>query len=161
MLLTLPVPATAQDSPAPSTTQAARPDEIVAFSADQVVYDSQADLVTASGEVRMSREGNYLAADQVTWDRKTGDVRATGNVVLLTPQGDKLVGDNVRLTDRLRDGTVDNLMVVLEAGGRIAATHGTRLNGVSTFTNAIYSPCSVTSARGCPKRPSWSVTAAR
>ena len=47
-------------------------------------------------------------------------MRAIGNVVLLTPQSDKLVGDNVQLTDTLRDGTVDNLMVVLEGGGRIA-----------------------------------------
>src|SRR5205823_14075909 len=101
------------------------------------------------------------AADEVGWNRKSGEVRARGNVVLLTPQGDKLVGDNVRLTDTLRDGTVDNLMVVLESGGRIAATRGTRLNGVSTFANAIYSPCPVTSETGCPKWPSWSITAAR
>ncbi|MEP6983375.1 MAG: LPS assembly protein LptD [Sphingomicrobium sp.] len=159
----LPVPALAQgptSSPAPAEVPTLR-DEIVAFSADQVVYESDADLVTASGEVRMNRGGNYLSADKVVWDRKTGEVRAKGNVVLLTPQGDKLVGDNVRLTDTLRDGTVDNLMVVLEGGGRIAATRGTRLNGVSTFANAIYSPCPVTSDTGCPKRPSWSVTAAR
>jgi LPS-assembly protein len=137
------------------------PNEIVSFSADQVIYDGNADLVTANGEVRMSRDGNYLAADQVTWDRKSGEVRAIGNVVLLTPQGDKLVGENVRLTDTLRDGTVDNLMVVLESGGRIAASRGTRLNGISTFTNAIYTPCPVTNDAGCPKRPSWAVTAAR
>jgi len=141
--------------------EAPAPDEIVAFSADQVVYDSDADIVTASGEVRMNRDGNYLAADQVVWNRKSGQVRAIGNVVLLTPQGDKLVGDNVQLTDTLRDGTVDNLMVVLESGGRIAATRGTRVNGVGTFFNAIYSPCPVTSDTGCPKRPSWAVTAAR
>ena len=52
---------------------------------------------------------------------------AKGNVVVLTPEGDKLVGDTVQLTDTLRDGTVDNLMVVLESGGRIAASHGTRV----------------------------------
>ena len=38
-----------------------------------------------------------------------------------TPQGDKLVGERVDLTDTLRDGTVENLLVVLESGGRIAA----------------------------------------
>src|SRR5437763_5573253 len=158
MLLTLPVAATAQQNPAPP---AAAQDQIVAFSADQVTYDSNADLVTASGEVRMNRDGNYLAADEVVWDRKSGEVRARGNVVLLTPQCDKLGGDNVRLTDTLRDGTVNNLMVILESGGRIAASRGTRLNGVSTFANAIYSPCPVTSETGCPRRPSWSITAAR
>ena len=32
---------------------------------------------------------------------RSGEVRAKGNVVLLTPQGDKIVGDNVQLTDTL------------------------------------------------------------
>src|SRR5437763_7714177 len=160
MLLPVPVLAQTPATP-PAPAQAPAPDEIVAFSADQVVYDSDADIVTASGEVRMNRDGNYLAADQVVWDRKSGQVRAIGNVVMLTPQGDKLVGDNVELTDTLRDGTVNNLMVVLEDGGRIAATRGTRLNGVSSLSNAIYSPCPVTSDTGCPKRPSWAITAAR
>ena len=64
-----------------------RTDQIVEFSADQVTYDSNADVVTASGEVRMNRDGNYLAADQVIWNRKTGQVCAKGNVVVLTPAG--------------------------------------------------------------------------
>ena len=163
LLLPLPAAAGAQ-STAPSTTTTAPPadeNQIVQFSADQVTYDNDADVVTASGEVRMNREGNFLAADQVIWDRKSGQVYARGNVVVVTPEGDKLLGENVQLTDSMRDGTVDNLMVVLESGGRIAARHGARANGVSTFTNAIYTPCPVTTDTGCPKRPSWSITAAK
>jgi LPS-assembly protein len=137
------------------------PNSLVEFSADQVTYDTAADVMTANGSVRMSREGNYLAADQVIWDRKSGQVRALGNVVVLTPQGDRLVGDNVVLTDTLRDGTVQNLLVVLESGGRIAATRGTRTDQVITLENAIYSPCPVISETGCPRRPSWSITAAQ
>jgi len=148
----------AADQPA---EEAANPDVPVEFSADQVTYDGDADVLTASGAVRMSREGNYLAADRVVWDRKTGEVRAQGNVVLLTPQGDRLVGENVVLTDTLRDGTVENLLLVLETGGRIAAARGTRAGQVTTLENAIYSPCPVTSATGCPTRPTWSITAAR
>ena len=137
------------------------PEQIIDFSADQVSYDSDADVVTASGAVRMARDGNYLAADQIVWNRKTGEVRAQGNVVVLTPEGNRLVGDNVVLTDTLRDGTVQNLLVVLDNGARIAATRGTRTGAVTTLENAIYSPCPVTTATGCPKRPSWSITAAR
>ena len=144
-----------------SSAPLSAPEEIVDFSADQVTYDTDADIVTASGAVRMARQGNYLAADQVVWDRKSGQVRALGNVVVLTPQGDKLLGDNVVLTDTLRDGTVQNLLVVLESGGRIAATQGTRNGQVITLQNAIYSPCPVTSVTGCPRRPSWSITAAQ
>jgi LPS-assembly protein len=167
MLLTVPVAAAAQSSPAPPPSTAAEPvavtdeNQIVTFSADTVSYDNDADVVTASGEVRMNREGNYLAADQVIWDRKSGQVYAKGNVVMVTPQGDKLVGDNVQLTDTMKDGTVDNLMVVLESGGRVAAKRGTRVNGVMTFYDAIYTPCPVTTDTGCPKRPSWSITAVR
>lgn len=162
LLLPLPAAAVAQAAPAvQAPVPASDEDQIVAFSADQVTYDSDADVVTASGEVRMNREGNFLAADQVIWDRKSGEVHATGNVVVVTPEGDKLVGNNVQLTDTLRDGTVDNLMVVLESGGRVAAQRGTRANGVLTLTNAIYSPCPVTTETGCPKRPSWAITAAR
>ena len=156
MLVAAPVAAAAQPAP-----PAAEQEQIVEFSADQVTYDSDADVVTASGAVRMNREGNYLAADEVVWNRKTGQVFAKGSVVLLTPQGDKLIGDNVQLTDTLRDGTVNNLMVVLEGGARLAAARGTRTGDITVLENAIYSPCPVTTASGCPKRPSWAITAAK
>jgi LPS-assembly protein len=156
MLVAAPVAAAAQPAPPP-----AEQEQIVEFSADQVTYDSDADVVTATGAVRMNREGNYLAADEVVWNRKTGQVYARGSVVLLTPQGDKLIGDNVQLTDTLRDGTVNNLMVVLEGGARLAAARGTRTGDITVLENAIYSPCPVTTASGCPKRPSWAITAAK
>lgn len=156
MLMVMPAAAAAQAAPTP-----AEQDQVVEFSADQVTYDSDADIVTANGEVRMNREGNYLAADQVIWERKTGRVFARGNVVAMTPQGDKVVSDSAELTDTLRDGSISNLMIVLEGGARLAATRGTRVNGVTTLENAIYSPCAVTTSSGCPKQPSWAITAAK
>jgi LPS-assembly protein len=159
MLLAAAAPASGQSTISPSAET--KPDATIEFSANQVTYDSDADVITASGEVRMAREGNYLAADQVVWNRKSGDVRAQGNVVVLTPQGDKIIGENVVLADTLRDGTIDNLLVVLESSGRIAAARGARAGDVTTLENAIYSPCPVTTPSGCPRRPSWSITAAR
>ena len=173
MLVTVPAMASAeavQGAPPPVPSAAAinitpnpatDPNQVVTFSSDVVTYDSNADVVTATGQVRMNREGNYLAADEVIWDRKSGQVYAKGNVVMTTPQGDKILGDNVQLTDSMENGVVSNLLVVLESGARVAATRGTRVDGVNTFYNAIYSPCPVTNERGCPKRPSWSITAAK
>jgi LPS-assembly protein len=163
MLLAAPAAALAQAMP-PQPPPPAAPqstDRIVEFSADQVTYDNNEDVVTATGDVRMAREGNYLASDEVVWDRKSGEVRAQGNVVLLTPQGDKLIGENVLLTDDFRDGTIENLLVVLESGGRLAAARGRRTGNITTLENAIYTPCPVTTSSGCPRRPSWSITAAR
>ena len=159
MLLAAAAPASGQsaDAGAAQTAQTTT----IEFSADGVTYDSSADIVTATGAVRMSRDGNYLAADQVVWNRKSGEVRAQGGVVMLTPQGDKLIGEDVVLSDTLRDGTVHNLLIVLESGGRIAAAQGKRAGDITTLENAIYSPCPVTSPTGCPRRPSWSITAAQ
>ena len=160
MLAAVPGTAQAQEAVAADPAAQLAPD-LIDFSADEVVYESGAETITAKGAVRMARDGNYLAADQVTWNRQTGEVRAIGNVVVLTPEGDRLIGENVALTDTLRDGTDENLLVVLESGGRIAAARGTRRGNVTTLENAIYSPCPVTTESGCPKRPSWSITAAR
>lgn len=158
LLLALPGVASGQQTP-PTVVPAAQP--TIAFSADEVVYDSNADKVVAQGQVRMDRDGNFLAADRVSWDRKSGRVIAEGNVVVVNPEGDKLVGDHVDLTDSLRDGTVDNLLIVLESGGRIAAARGSRTGTQTELANAVYSGCPTTTASGCPKNPSWTISAAR
>jgi LPS-assembly protein len=161
LLLAFPGAAAAQDSPATPAVTTATDEAPIEFSADGVTYDSEADVVTASGRVRMQRDGNYLAADQVTWSRKTGQVHAEGNVVVITPEGDKLVSDRVTLSDSLRDGTVENLLIVLESGGRIAAERATRTDGRTVLERAVYSPCPVLTPSGCPKDPSWKIVAAR
>ena len=160
MLAGVPASLSAQEAPAViNVTPPPGGDQLVEFSADSVAYDGEADVVTASGAVRMSREGNYVAADNVVWTRKTGEVRAVGNVVLMTPEGDKLVGDNVVLTDTLRDGTIDNLLVALEQGGRIAARRGVRRGDTTILEHAIYSPCPVTTTVTRPP-PAVPVTSA-
>ena len=165
LLLALPHPAFAQEpvaaAPAASDATSASSEESVEFSADSVTYDSRSEVITATGRVRMQREGNYLAADQVVWTRNTDEVRAEGNVVVITPEGDRLVSDRVTLKDTLRDGTIDNLLIVLESGGRIAANRATRTNGLTVLDNAVYSPCPVLTEKGCPKNPSWKIVATR
>lgn len=156
LLLCLSGAAMAQDIDPPAVAEAQ-----VDFSADQLTYDSEADLVTAAGAVQMRREGNDLRADTVSWNRKSGEVRASGNVKVVNPQGDVAYGDSVVLTDTLRDGVVENLLLVLEDGGRLAAKHATRVNGTTTLDHAAYSPCAVVDNDGCPKKPTWQITAVK
>lgn len=160
LLMALAAPAHAQDATAsPAPEPVAEP--MIDFSAEEVTYDTNADLVTAQGQVRMSREGNYLAADRISWDRKSGRVLAEGNVVVITPEGDKVISDRVDLTESLRDGAIENLLIVLEGGGRLAAVRGSRSGDITQLENAVYSACPVTGPNGCPKDPSWKISAAR
>jgi LPS-assembly protein len=156
---TAPAPQTASATPAPAAPVA--PVEEIDFSADRVSYDNNSELVVAEGAVRMNRDGHYLASDRVEWNRTTGSVVALGNVVILSPEGDRVIGNRVVLDDKLRDGTVEDLLVVLESGGRVAARRATRTDGILRLDQAIYTPCPVTSPSGCPRKPSWSITAAR
>lgn len=74
--------AVAQSAKAP---QAAGDD--LKFTADQLLYDNDRDVVTAEGNVLASRDGNVLRADMVTWDRKSGKVLAKGDVSITDPKG--------------------------------------------------------------------------
>jgi LPS-assembly protein len=147
--------------PVPSTGQQPANDEEVTFSAGNLEYDSNTEIVTANGDVRMFREGNRLRADKVVWNRSTGKVTAEGNVAVVNPGGDTAYGDRVDLTDTLRDGMVENLLVVLDEGGRLAAVHGSRSGDIYTLDRAAYSPCPVVDSDGCPREPTWKVTAVK
>lgn len=145
----------------PSETSLPIGGEEIQFTADNLEYQSDADTVIASGEVRMYREGDRLRADRIVWNRKTGRVSAEGNVVVTNPGGDAAYGDSIELTDSLKDGVIDNLLVVLEQGGRLAADRGTRADGIVTLEDAAFTPCAVEDSKNCPKEPSWKITAVR
>ncbi|MDB5686327.1 MAG: Organic solvent tolerance protein [Rhizorhabdus sp.] len=143
------------DAPTPAN------EEEVTFAADTLSYDSNGEIVTASGNVRMARQGDRLRADKVTWNQKTGAVRAEGNVAVVNSGNDTVYGDSVDLTDSLKDGVVENLLLVLNDGGRLAAVHGVRKDGITTLNRAAYTPCAVVDSKGCPKDPIWKIDALR
>jgi LPS-assembly protein len=146
----------------PPSDQPATADDQVRFSAGALEYENDTDIVTATGDVRMYREGNRLRADRVVWNRKTGKVVASGSIAVTNPGGDVAYGDSIELTDALKDGMVDNMLVVLAKGGRLAARHGARaLDETVTLDDAAYTPCAVTGSDGCPKEPAWKITAVR
>jgi len=147
--------------PPPAETPIADDDK-VQFTAGTLQYDLDDEVVTATGDVRMYRSGDRLRADKVVWNRKTGKVIATGNIAVVNPGGDTAYGDSIELGDALKDGVVDNMLLVLERGGRLAARKGTRsLNETVVLEDAAYTPCAVTGSDGCPKEPSWKITAVR
>jgi LPS-assembly protein len=149
--------------PALTVDQGSKPlgDNEVAFTAKSLDYDTETQIVTATGDVRMIRQGNRLRADKVVWDRKAGTAHASGNVAIENPQGDVTYGETVDLTDNLKDGVARDMLLVLENGGRLAAVEGARKDNVYHLTKGVYSPCDVTADSGCPKNPLWEITAAR
>ncbi|WP_238473883.1 LPS-assembly protein LptD [Altericroceibacterium spongiae] len=134
----------------------------IGFEANTLEYNSDTDTVTAGGNVIMRSEGQSVRADNVTWDRTTGQIVATGNIRFVDEDGNQLFTDRLELTDELQTGAMENLLLALREGGRLAAREGQRdESGDVLLTSAAYSACSVETPDGCPKKPSWRITAKR
>ena len=158
LLIAVGAPACAQTAAASAPVGGTGP---IDFTADSLAYQSDSDVVTATGDVRLVREGNRVRADRVVWNRKSGEVRAEGDVSIVNPGGDTAYGNSVVLTDTLRDGMVEELLLVLADGARLAARTATLQGDLATLNNAAYSPCPVVDGDGCAKKPSWRITAVR
>jgi len=133
----------------------------IAFEADSLEYEQDTDVVTARGNVHVSRNGDKLLADEVRWDRKSGRVTAKGNVVISGTGGDQAYVEEVDVSENLRDGIVENLLLVTQDGSRLAAEKGRRDGAIYVLDHAAYSPCRVEDDDGCPKEPTWQIQADR
>ena len=156
-------PLAAQDTARPvATEQAVQLGRIIAFRADNLDYDDEGDLVTASGNVLMSSEDQSVRADEVRWYRRSGTILANGNVRLVDNGGNQLYTESVELTERFEAGAIAEVLVALSAGGRLAARGGERSKGGDVvLRDAAYTACRVTDPEGCDKTPSWRITASK
>ncbi|MCK0127844.1 LPS assembly protein LptD [Erythrobacter sp. F6033] len=178
--LILSAPATAQDRPveSPATEQpkadpaddAAKksdPTQLLAgeqieFEAEQLAYDNENETVVARGDVILRSDEGSVRADQVLWNRKTGQILASGRIRFVDDRGNQLYTESLELNDKFEAGAMEELLVALRAGGRLAARSGGRgEDGTVVLTDAAYTACAVTGEDGCAKDPSWRVTADR
>ena len=151
----------AEEAPAPPVAPAEGNREIT-FEADEVAYDDGADTVSVTGNVLLRSGDQSVRADAVTWNRETGQIVAVGNIRFVDEDGNQLFTDRLELTDELRAGAMENMLLAFREGGRLAAAQGTRADdGDIVLDRAVYSACAVVDGEGCPKRPSWRITAER
>lgn len=149
-------------SPAATSAASALAGREIAFEADGLEYNNTADTVTATGNVLASSGDQSVRADAITWNRTSGQIVATGNVRLVDQDGNRLFTERLELTQELKAGAMANLLLAFRQGGRLAADMAERNDaGNIVLGNAAYSSCAVEDAEGCPRNPSWRVTARR
>ena len=100
----------------------------VRFQADRVDrYGSDADEVTATGNVVLRRGEQTVRADSRDMgpqDRGRSKPPATSASSMIA--GNVLYTDKVELTDTLKAGAIEDMLLVLRQGGRLAAKRGER-----------------------------------
>ena len=134
-----------------------RDPDIIYLEADILDNNEQTQVLTASGEVEGRYQDRTLRADKVVYDLGTGQIIASGNVVLVQADGSSQYADTLELSNELDTGTATDLVARLPGGGQSAARFVARgANGEVELYNAYYTACEVCEEK--PK-PSWRLKA--
>lgn len=148
LLLLLPSLVRAEDRNAP-----------VFYQADDLQYDREAGIVTATGHVEAWQNDRTLRADRITFDRTTNILAATGNVVLQEADGQVVFSDYAELTQDFKTGILSGMRARLTQNGRLVANGARRTDGtINELTRVIYSTCDL--CKDDPtKAPLWQIRA--
>jgi len=131
-----PPPASAEEAP-------------VLLRADTMSYDRELGVVTANGNVEVSRDGQVLLTDTLVYNQRDDVLVASGNVSLLESDGNVFFAEYVELSGDFKNGIVHDIRIILSDGARIAAAGGRRTDGaVHEMSKGVYSACNL-----CPDDP--------
>jgi len=147
------VPATTQQINVPA-------DSKLILSANDLTYNRDTQIVTVSGAVQIYYGGYKMVAQRVEYNQKTGRMMAIGNIELVTPDGNRMYGDKMDVTDNFKDGFVNALRIEMPDNTRLAAEKGERVGGTQMIlTRGVYTACLPCSEEG--RAPIWQVKAKR
>jgi LPS-assembly protein len=134
-------------------------DQPVTFTADQVTYDRDTGIVTATGNVDAWQNDHEVRADKVVFDRNTNTTAAIGHVVTLEPDGQVMFSDYAELTESMKDAVLRGMRAQLAQNGRLAANGARRTGGqINELSKVVYSTCNVCVADPS-KPPFWQIRA--
>jgi LPS-assembly protein len=154
--LLLPDLATAQPA-LPGIGAATASNEPVTFTADEVEFDENTGNVAARGRVEAWQGGRVLRADEFTYNRNNGVATATGNVVMIEPDGQVLFAERAELSGGMRDATIEGIRAILAGNARVAANGARRTDGrVTDLARVVYSPCNLC-AEDPTRPPLWQI----
>jgi len=153
MLLTLALTlqATNASSETSAKLQSDKQPSPLQISADHVAQSGEKDTVRAWGKVKIEYQGRILKAHKVTINTETGRGEASGNVILITPDGTKFKSKRTRFDMKSKTGFISH------AKGAIADTYFVRAKKIRRLSDDHYilNEGAFTTCKG--KIPDWSI----
>ena len=137
------------------------PEAKLLLTANELVYNRDAEIVTVRGNVQIEYGGYKMVARQVEYNQKTGRILATGDIQLIEPGGNIVYADRMDVTDDFGNGFVQALRIETTDLTRLAAESGERRNGEEFVLNkAVYTACTPCSTKP-EHRSLWHIKARR
>ena len=123
--------------------------EQVYLDAETIEESEDGDVITAAGDVEARYGGRILKADTLIYDKRTGRVRASGNVSITDQDGTVRFADEIEVGEDLDDGYAVGFSTRLPEGGVASANSAVRQDdGISALDQAIYTACDVCEENG-------------
>ncbi|MGF1544782.1 MAG: LPS-assembly protein LptD, partial [Parvularculaceae bacterium] len=134
----------------------------VVFEADYVSRADENSPIVATGDVRAYFGARFLRADRLVYDPQADVVIAEGDVAITDENDETTFAGRVQLSGDLRDGVAENFSALLSEQARLAADSAVRTQNAKTrLTKAVYTACSVCKDNGGAKTPTWRIKALR
>jgi len=134
-------------------------EEQLLLESDDLTFDTDRDLVIATGNVQIAYGRTTLVADRVEYNQQSGRVIAFGNVEILEPNGNRIFANEIDVTDDFSDGFISALNIETADNTRIAAESADRRDGtVTSFNNGVYTACKQCEENP-DKPPFWQIRA--
>ncbi len=126
----------------PLSVRAGDAEKPVGFSADELVYDREMNLVIARGNVVFTQGDSTLRADHVNYDMTDGVVIASGGVEIDTPDGGLVHANYAKLSGDLKAGFIRQIRFTLADKSVLTANDARHINSSFTeFNDVAYSSC--------------------
>lgn len=114
----------------------------IAVEADTLLFDADANQVTARGDVQVSYNGYLASADRIIYDRETGDLTLVGNAVVRDPEQVVYTGNRIEISGDFKRAYVAALEMQTPNGALITAEEVDFRAEVETILiNGGYAPC--------------------
>jgi LPS-assembly protein len=127
--------------------------------ADQVSYDRESGLLVASGNVEVAYQGRVLRATRITYDERRQEIRADGPLQLTDPDGGVLIADAAAMSPDLERGLIESARLLIDGQLQLAAAEARRRDArYSTLYRTVASSCTI--CAGNPT-PTWAIRASR
>ncbi|MEO1641862.1 MAG: LPS assembly protein LptD [Pseudomonadota bacterium] len=131
----------------------------VTLDADNIFVNEDTNTVIAEGNVEAQYQGRVMRADRLEYNRNTDKVRATGNVVILDPDGTQRFAEEIETDSNLSDGYAVGFSTRLPEGGIATAESAIREpGGFNALDKVVYTSCELCEGE---TTPTWALRARR
>ncbi len=136
-------------------------DDPVALAADELTHHRERGLVTAVGNVEITQGNRVLRADKIVYDIAADRMSASGNIVMVDPDGGTIRADTAEVSRDFKDGAMQEIRLRFRDNSRFDGAAARQIGGTRTeIDEASYTTCPV--CEESPARsPAWRIRAGK